>query len=368
MLCVGVIVNPIAGIGGPTALKGSDGAEVVQKAFDLGAELVAPSRAVETLSRLAQFKDEFILVTYPVEMGEQEARQTGIDPLVIGVIQPGKTTASDTRQAALEMAAHPVDLILFAGGDGTARDVYNAIGDRVPVLGIPAGVKIHSSVYAINPRRAADVVREFLGNRAPLRELEVMDIDEEQFRQGRVSARLYGYLKVPYEQRYVQGAKSASAGGGDNAFEIAQVVIDEMNDETWYLLGPGTTVKAIGDLLEIDKTLLGVDLVYQGRLVGKDLSEKQIYEQLDERKFKLVITVIGGQGNIFGRGNQQFSPRVIRKVGKENIIVVATQDKLLSLSSPLLVDTGEAACDEYLSGYVRIVVGYKEQWVRKVES
>ncbi len=364
---LGFIVNPLAGIGGRVGLKGSDGLDTVKKAFDLGAVPFSPARATEALKGLSLIKGEIDLITYPFEMGEDEARECSFAPVVLGSIVPGETTAADTKRAAQEMAELGVNLLLFVGGDGTARDIYEAVGDRVPVLGIPAGVKIHSSVYAVSPRRAAELVKEFLRGRAPVCEMEVMDIDEDQFRQGRVSARLYGYLSVPFERRLVQGAKVGSSGASESTKAIAEHVVDLMRDDHYYILGPGTTVKAVGDELGIDKTLLGVDLVHRKQLVGKDLNEEQLLALITGKNTKIVVTVIGGQGYIFGRGNQQISPRVVREVGKDNLIVVSTQRKLVSLNGPLLVDTGDYELDESLSGYIRVITGYNEESVWKVE-
>lgn len=364
---LGLIVNPIAGIGGRVGLKGSDGQDTVKRALELGAVPLAPTRAIEALKELSSMKDEIDLITYPFEMGEDEARECGFDATVVGSIVSGETTAADTKKAAQEMMELGVELLLFVGGDGTARDIYEAVGHRVSVLGIPAGVKIHSSVYAISPRRAAELVKEFLRGRAPLREMEVMDIDEGRFREGRVSARLYGYLRVPFEQRLVQGAKAASSGSRESTRAIAEYVVDRMRDDYYYILGPGTTVKAIGDELGIDKTLLGVDLVHRKQLLGKDLNEEQLLQLVTGKKAKIAVTVIGGQGYILGRGNQQISPRVIREVGKDNLIVVSTQGKLISLNGPLLVDTGDHELDKSLAGYIRVITGYNEESVWKVE-
>jgi len=363
---VGLIVNPLAGIGGRVGLKGSDGLETVRKAFERGAEPAAPGRAVETLRALEPLAGEIELVTYPAEMGEDEARACGFEPVVLGTITSGQTTAEDTRQAARDMLEYGVELLLFVGGDGTARDVYAAIGQALPVLGIPAGVNMHSSVYAVTPRRAAELAAAYLNGRADLRDVEVMDIDEDAFREGRVSARLYGYLKAPYEEHLLQGAKVAS-GGGDSPAGLAEHVIEDMDDEHVYVLGPGTTVHAIGEALGIDKTLLGVDVVYRGELIGKDVGERELLDLLAGRPAKIVVTIIGGQGYIFGRGNQQISPAVIRQVGPENIIVVATPDKLRSINGPLLVDTGDPALDRELAGYIRVVTGYRQMSLRKVE-
>lgn len=365
---IGLIVNPLAGIGGRVGLKGSDGIEIVKQALSLGAEKVSPRRAVETLQELYPLRDQLQIVTYPDEMGESEALECGYVPIVLGSITPGRTTAEDTKKAAVDLVHFGIDLIVFVGGDGTARDIYEAIDSTVPALGIPAGVKIHSSVYAVNPHRAAELIKAFLQNRAPVREMEVMDIDEDLFRRGQVSARLYGYLAVPFERRLVQGAKATSMESGESLKAIAQAVIDDMSDDTYYILGPGTTVKAIGDELNIDKTLLGVDVVYQKRLVGKDLNEQQLLEMIKGKKAKIVVTIIGGQGYILGRGNQQISPRVIRQVGKQNLIIVSSKNKLLSLPGPLLVDTGDPECDRSLSGYIRVITGYTEVSVWPIED
>jgi predicted polyphosphate/ATP-dependent NAD kinase len=364
---LGLIVNPLAGIGGRVGLKGSDGLETVQKAFELGAEPHAPDRAIAALEGLTALQDDVELYTYPAEMGEDEARHCGFSPIVLGSIDSGHTTAEDTRQAARDMQTADVDLLLFVGGDGTARDIYSAIGEALPVLGIPAGVKIHSSVYAVNPRRVGDLVRLFLAGRAPLREMEVLDIDEELFRQGRVTASLYGYLNVPYERRLLQGPKAGSPPSDQKPKEIAAYVVDHMDEGYLYVLGPGSTVFAIGERLGIDKTLLGVDVVYGNQVIGKDVNEQTLLRLIRGKKAKIVVTVIGGQGYIFGRGNQQISPAVLTAVGKENVIVIATQEKLLSLNSALLVDTGDAECDRGLSGYTRVITGYNEESIWKVE-
>ncbi len=277
---LGLIVNPFAGIGGSVGLKGSDGAGTVTRALALGARQRAPSRAVETLSQLQSRSGSFNLITFPGDMGANEAVTAGLDAHVIGAIQSDQTTADDTCRAALAMRDAEVDLLLFVGGDGTARDIYNAIGTTVPALGIPAGVKIHSSVYAVNPQRAALLVEAFLEGKTTLSAQEVMDIDEELFRSGEVSARLYGYLQVPYERRFLQGGKVGSKHSSDHIVGIADHVIESMEDDCLYVLGPGTTVKAVTDRLGIEKTLLGVDILLNKEFVLRDANEQQILDAI----------------------------------------------------------------------------------------
>jgi predicted polyphosphate/ATP-dependent NAD kinase len=373
-----LIVNPVAGLGGRVGLKGSDGLDIQRRAREMGARPDSINRTIEALRRLTTVKDDLELITYPGEMGEEAARAYGLPPTVIGVIRPGETTPDDTRYAARQMHDLGVDLILFAGGDGTARDMCSAIGESLPVLGIPAGVKIHSGVYAINPASAGDLAAIYLqGCRGgfetrscELREAEVMDLDEDAYRQGIVSPRLYGYLRIPFVRQLVQARKAPSPLSESAALEaIALDVLDHMEDASLYVIGPGTTTRPILTHLGLEKTLIGVDAVWRRQLVTADANETTLLELLEDRPAKIVVTPIGGQGYLFGRGNQQISPEVIRKAGRENIIVVSTVEKIIALAGrPLLVDTGDTGVDQLLSGYMKVVTGYGERLVYRVAT
>ena len=367
---LGVIVNPIAGMGGRVGLKGTDGPEVAAAARRLGASPEAPGRAVDALLRVKERLEESLeVVAAPGEMGTDEATEAGYSPSVVGSMASDATTADDTKQAARRMADMGVHLILFAGGDGTARDIYDAIEDAVPVLGVPAGVKMHSAAFATSPKAAADLALGFLtGQIDEFREAEVMDLDEAAFRSGALSAKLYGYLKVPHEPALVQGPKDGRSFRDEAAQEdIAAAFAETILDGWLYILGPGTTVRAIATKLRLDKTLLGVDLVLDGDLVDRDVTEARILEAMKGRDVKIVVTPIGGQGHILGRGNQQISPRVIRRAGHENIVVVATPEKLAGLRGrPLLVDTGDTEVDEMLEGYISVVTGHGREAVHRV--
>jgi len=368
---LGLIVNPIAGLGGRVGLKGTDGSDIVENALRLGAKPEAPGRAAQALKKLDARAAGIEVLTYPRDMGENEARECGLSPTVIGRTDASRTTASDTRRAASDMLRYGVDLLLFAGGDGTARDICEAVGDRVVALGIPAGVKMHSAVFAAHPARAGELAMLYLSGKVrTVREAEVMDVDEDAFRRGRVAARLYGYLKTPFESRYLQGLKAGSPETEQAAHDaIALEVIENMRDDCYYLIGPGTTTRAIMRRLSLDYTLLGVDAVYRKELAGKDLNERALLELIGHRESRLIVTPVGGQGFLFGRGNQQLSPEVIRKVGKHNIIVVASKQKLNALrGSPLLVDTGDYDTDRMLAGYVSVITGYRDRVVYRVES
>lgn len=362
-----MIVNPVAGLGGRVGLKGSDGADIQKQARALGALPQALDRAIQALERI-RVSDGLEIITYPDEMGEDAARACGFEPRLIGSIKPGETSAEDTMNAARDMLRLGVDLLLFAGGDGTARDICAAVGLDVPVLGIPAGVKIHSAVYATNPVSAGELAALYLKGRVDrLREAEVMDIDEEAVRQGVVSAKLYGYLKIPFRASLIQNLKTPGAGEGASLASIACDVVENMEDDWLYIIGPGTTTRAITDELGLDKTLIGVDVVLNRKLLAADVNEAQVLDMLKGRRARIIVTLIGGQGCIFGRGNQQISPEVIKQVGRENIMVVSTSEKLYALGQqPLWVDTGDRDVDKMLSGYIRVVTGYNQRAVRKV--
>lgn len=361
---LGLIVNPIAGMGGRVGLKGTDGQSILETAKGLGAVPVAPSRTIEALERLRGISENIDLITYPHEMGEDEARQCGFDPTVTGSITKGKTTSADTKKAAKEMADMEVDLLLFAGGDGTARDIHEVVSERLPVLSMPAGVKIQSAVFAVNPRAAGDLAAMHLQERGTeVRLAEVMDIDEDAFRENRISAKLFGYLKVPYEQTMIQGAKVGSPIDEQlEAEAIASDLIENWQNDFLYILGPGSTLRVVAEKLGVGKTLLGVDVVHGTGLVASDVNENQLLKLIEGKKAKILVTIIGGQGFIFGRGSQQIGREVIRKVGRQNVVVVATPNKLAALRSrPLHVDTGDRQVDQTMSGYIQVITGYRRR-------
>ena len=368
---IGLIVNPVAGLGGRVGLKGSDGADIQQRAVDLGAIPCATNRAIETLKCLLPMKADLHILTYPGSMGETAVRQAGFLPNVLGEILFDHTTAEDTKRALKEFMNKNLSLLLFTGGDGTARDIYTAGGSEIPALGIPAGVKIHSAVYAIHPRAAGELAMAYLREEAELNLAEVMDVDEEEFRHGRVSPKLYGFLKVPYLQRFVQGAKAASPKILSSALKgIAEDLSEQMFPGTMYIFGPGSTTQAISKYLGMEKSLLGVDAYLDGRVIASDANESTLLELLFNcPAADIIITPIGGQGCILGRGNQQISPAVIRKVGEKRLHIISTPEKLHALKGhPLWVDTGDHTLDIILCGYFPVITGYKERIMYKVTT
>ncbi|MEM2635001.1 MAG: ATP-NAD kinase family protein, partial [Nitrososphaerales archaeon] len=308
---IGFIVNPYAGMGGKVGLKGTDG-DALKKALELGAKPIAPKRAVKVLKEIKRYNLPIEIITYPCEMGEYEVIESGFIPKVIGSIESGKTTASDTIRAAKEILSISVDLLLFVGGDGTARDILNAINQKLPVLGVPSGVKTYSSVFAINPSAAASIVVNYLQGRLSIGEGEVLDIDEDAYRRGVLNVKLYGFLKIPVFGEMVQSSKTvfSSYNEEENKIGIAKFVIENLSRDTLLILGPGSTVKKIAELLSQPYTLMGFDAYYDGKVVGLDLSEKELFDLINRynRKVLIVLSPIGGQGFILGRGNQQLSP------------------------------------------------------------
>ena len=356
---LGLIVNPVAGMGGSVGLKGTDGT-MYRKALGLGAEPVTPTRTRDLLTHI-KHKDDISLLVAPGEMGEQHIDGFNVPSEVVGEIGL-ETSASDTKGIAREMVDRGIELLVFVGGDGTARDVCDAIDSRVPVVGVPAGIKVFSSVFALSARSAAEMVDAFIEG-TEVTEEEVLDIDEDAFREDRLASRLYGYLLVPEVRRFLQPGKAPSTvseSSVQSKQEIAAYVVEEMDPETLYLFGPGTTLRAITDEMGLAKTLLGVDAVRAGELIEQDVNERGIlslFERYEQRK--IIVTPIGGNGFIFGRGSKQFTPEVIRRVATSNVMVVATRDKVSQLEC-LRVDTGDFELDEMLSGYVKVTVGYGE--------
>ncbi len=366
---VGFIVNPVAGMGGAVGLKGTDGKAILEKAVSLGAKPIAPARAESFLSELKPIRERIRLVVGVGSMGEDEAKSCGFSCAVLGE-RKRETSAKDTIEIAEKIKEMNASLLVFCGGDGTARDVFKAVNTGLPVLGVPTGVKMHSAVFAVDTKAAAKLATAFLFGGLPLKEAEVMDVDEEAFRKGRVSAELYGYMLVPYESSLIQSAKMASPMTESemrNQAAIAIYIIEKMQPDIIYIVGPGTTTRTIGDLLDAKKTLLGVDLFCNKKLIAKDVNEKQILGKIRGKKAQIIVTPIGGQGFIFGRGNQQISPKVIRQVGIDNIIVVATKSKVENLES-LRVDTGDPKLDEeFRKRKLKVIVDYKTERVMPVE-
>jgi predicted polyphosphate/ATP-dependent NAD kinase len=369
MIRIGFIINPIAGMGGRVGLKGTDG--MAAEAVRLGAIPVANARALEALRVLKRLIDQdprppaIQWLTCTGEMGADALGGAGFAPLALISMPQGPSSGEDTKQAVRAFLAEHVDLVLFCGGDGTARDICSVTGKATPVLGIPSGVKMYSGVFGVTPAHTADVLLRFCRGQIGLADVEVLDLDEEKYRADEWVVRLYASARTPFEPAYVQAAKILidEEQDEDAKADIATQLVEDIagNAETLFLLGPGSTVQSVAAALGVEKTLLGIDALVNGRMVGKDLDEKRILALLPHHpERKLMLSPIGAQGFVLGRGNQQLSPTVIRRIGAGNIVVVATPAKLAR--TPILrFDTGDSMLDAELIArkFLPVIIGYR---------
>lgn len=372
----GFLINPVAGMGGAVGLKGTDG--LSEQALALGAVPVSPGRAMEALRSIARVSTHAAFITAAGEMGEDALRESGLDFEVV-YTAPGLPGADDTKAACSEFRRRGAHLILFVGGDGTARDVASVAGDT-PVLGVPAGVKMHSGVFAVSPEAAGELTVRFLRGELFTRETEIADVDEELYRAGVLQTQLYGIARTPYAPALVQERKQVYASGNEEwaKREIAEFAAEFMRDGSAYIVGAGTTTSRIAQLMGLEKTLLGVDVIRDGRMVIRDANERDLITLLDDLdsesrmtgesvRARIIVSPIGAQGFILGRGSQQISASVVRRAGPDSLIIIATPHKLRELET-LLVDTGDADLDRTISGRRQVLVGYRLAQAKSVKA
>ena len=368
---IGLIINPIAGMGGRVGLKGTDGKDILEQARALGSEPEAEIKAQRALEQLVPVQDDLHFFVARGPMGSDTVDK--LDYAYTVVYEPANhdTEPMDTLNLAKELAKQEVDLILFVGGDGTARDVSASIGTSIPAIGIPAGVKIHSPVYGRSPENAGKLALEYVRNpKMPLQDDEVMDIEEEAFRHDEIVIKLYGYLKVPQDSTYLQPLKSPSPQSDAAAMESAALyIIDQMEEDIFYVIGSGTTTAKIMSELGLEHTILGVDIIKNKQLLVKDSNEQDIINTIKGQDAHLIITPMGGQGYLLGRGNQQLSANVLRLLKREDVTIIATPSKMATFArSPLYIYTLDDEIDRAFSGYYRVVTGYGQIAIKKVES
>jgi predicted polyphosphate/ATP-dependent NAD kinase len=356
---LGLIVNPVAGIGGRYALKGSDDAAAIARVIDAGAEPVAPARARRALTAIARLAPGVEVLAPTGGMGAELASEEGLPVTTLRYKPEPPTTAADTRAAAAELAERGVDLLLFAGGDGTARDVVGVVGTSLPVLGVPSGVKMRSGVFGTSPEQAGDAAGRYLARPElfGLLEREVLDAADAS-----VDSDVFATARVPSVPDRLQRGKVSAAFSDEAALTaLCEEIARELEPGRIYLFGPGTTTGRIMQALGLTGTPLGVDAVRDGGLLAFDLDEEGILHLLgDDAEATLVLGVIGGQGFLLGRGNQQLSQRVLRRIGEDNVVVVADAGKVATLDPPVLyVDVGDGEHDPTLEGYrqVRVAPG-----------
>ena len=377
MLTVGLLINPVAGIGGALALKGSDDPVLRNAALAQGARGRGAERARRALQALGTAAAAIRWLCWGGEMGETALGDLGIQALVIGGSTPGRQTGpADTRAAALALCDAGADLLVFCGGDGTARDILEAIDQRIPVLGIPSGVKMHSGVFATTPESAARIVITLVEGglvRATL--ADVRDLDEAALRRGEVKPQFYGELKVPEQGGFLQHTKESGRENEGLALqEIVADVVERIRERSGlYLLGPGSTLAAVKTALGMQATLIGVDVLEAGRQAGRDVDAGWLEARLraigTDVPVTLVLSFTRQQGFLLGRGNLQLTPAVLRQIGRHNLWVLGTRSKLLSLEGrALLIDTDDPLLDQTWPGLIEVITGYDDRVWYRVDS
>lgn len=372
-ICVGLIVNPVAGLGGPIAQKGSDAVDIRDLALRAGVASLASDRANVAVQhmcdRLASLGKSVRILAGAADMGSDALASSIVyESVSVRDRLAGDTTSADTKSMAQRMVQAGVDLLLFAGGDGTARDIMDAVGSKVPVLGIPAGVKIYSAVFGLTPTETGLLAADWLSTEdRPTVEREVVDIDEVEIRRGAATPSLYGLLELPADSRRLQPRKASSPASDANAtLSLGAAFAATMLPGRYYVLGPGGTTMAIGLALGLSLTRLGVDVVRDGQLVAEDVAAEALNALTLDERVTVVVTPLGQQGFVIGRGNQQIDHRLLQR---SELKVVATPSKIISLGGrPLWVDSGLPELDAALCGYTKVFTGPNAEVIYPVSN
>ena len=373
---IGIVVNPDAGLGGRLGFKGSDGR--AKEARDAGAVDRAGPRMQQCISKFKELLASSLnrmgvsptIVAWSGRMGgdwldgfEYEQRKES----------PTESTAQDTSNLVQDLLKSEVDVILYAGGDGTTRDIVNALdGNETPLIGVPGGVKMHSGCFATTPKASAEVLLAFLQGDLMVAITEVMDLDEETYQKGEWKVRMYGEAWTPSSPRFLQGAKEQveRASESDTIEGLANHIGNLIDDdpELMVIWGSGGTLRRMGEHLNVELTLLGIDIQHKGT-IHSDLNEQQLLHHLVEYEGPrlLLLSPMGGQGFLIGRGNLQLSPDVLRAIEFESILGVATPSKLLGLSS-VRIDTGDPLLDEEYQQrrFIKLLQGYRTTRVIRI--
>ncbi|AFZ70120.1 hypothetical protein Calag_0343 [Caldisphaera lagunensis DSM 15908] len=362
---IGLIINPIAGMGGRVGLKGTDG-NLYQKALKLGAQPISINRTLDFLNNLSLVNELFFIVPNGI-MGEYVIKESKIKNYK--VIQCSQDNYNTNRYDTIncsKLIAKEVNILVFSGGDGTARDIYDSIKDSIPVIGIPSGVKMYSPLFAKNPKDAAKVIESYFYGNSNITLKEVLDIDEDEYRNNKLKIKLYGYMKsISSEGMINVGKQAVYSVDEDEIMGISNYIKEIIKQDVFYIVGPGSTTYNVFKNLGLEKTLLGVDLIKNYEIIKYDANENDLLNYINNQRVKIIVSPIGGQGFLFGRGNQQISPKILKIVGKDNILVISTISKLSSLKY-LLVDTGDENADNMLKGYIKVIIGYKQEKIMKI--
>ncbi|MFT4470112.1 ATP-NAD kinase family protein [Arthrobacter sulfonylureivorans] len=373
-LRIGLIVNPVAGLGGPAGLKGSDGTDIQAEALRRGSVPRSAARMGRMLRELRRRDVPVWLLAAPGPLGEDAARAAGWEPDAVvpwpGATPHAPTTAADTTAAAAALTARGVDVLVFAGGDGTARDVAAGLGPDDVVLGLPAGVKMQSGVFARSPESAAGILADAARGVGTTSVAEVVDIDEQARREGIISSTLYGQLRVLGTRAQMQGGKVGSRSEPREVLGgIAAECAGRIDPEAMCLLGPGTTVAAVAAGMGLDSTLLGVDVLHRGRLVATDCSAAELHQVTAGHRLQVLLSPVGGQGFLLGRGNQQLDEALLARLSPAEMLIVCTPEKLGALGGgPFYVDVPGPDLAAALTGPRRVVTGRRQEAVVRLQA
>lgn len=379
---VGFVINPIAGMGGTVALKGTDG--LIKEALNLGATPVSPIRAelfFSYLSRTVQIetKSEILFLTPSSPMGEQIVSKFSFNYKIINLnIDHRITTPQDTKDAVRLFEQEQVDLIIFVGGDGTSIDIGMSLTKETPILGIPSGVKTYGSVFSHTPEEAASVLLSFNQSKAS-NNAELLDLDEKLYNKGIISIELKGYVHVPAFPHYFQHAKErvehneSEEGILEGISEEIYDLITSIKSKKLLIIGPGSTFNPFASKIGIIRSILGIDCIEcsedgKFKTIISDAREDQIFSLLNRyHDVFILVTPIGGMGYIFGRGNHQISPRIVNKVSKNNLLIACSPQKLSTIQEQTLrVDTSNETFNREISGYIRVITNFGESRMVKV--
>ena len=377
MVKLGLLVNPDAGLGGRLGLKGSDGQAEIARSR--GAQDRSGPRMRIMLDHLTAISKESLdgIQWYLSEgrMGTDWIPPT-ISPFGIIHSSNSSTDANDTSQLVASLIDSDIDLLIYAGGDGTTRDVVAALSQygrpELPIIGVPTGVKMHSGCFASSPKAAAEVLSSWLEGDLLLSSTEVLDLDEDLYREGKWVVRLYAEAITPASPRWMQGSKMRVEASGEEeviqglAEHVRETLID---DQMMIIWGSGGTLRTIGGILGFELNTLGIDITLGTNIVASDLNEKEILAALEEHQGDVILLLspMGGQGFLIGRGNLQLSPDVLRMIGVDRVLGIVTPAKMLTLRS-LRVETGDPEMDERFSKkkYLKVLQGYRTTRVLRV--
>ena len=377
MVRLGLLVNPDAGLGGRLGLKGSDGQAEIARSK--GAQDRSGPRMRAMLDHLITIsKDNLDGFQWYVSKGRMGTDwiSPAISSLEVIHSSSSSTDANDTSQLVGSMIGSDIDLLVYAGGDGTTRDVVAALSEygrpELPIIGVPTGVKMHSGCFASSPKAAAEVLSAWLEGDLLLSSTEVLDLDEDLYRQGKWVVKLYAEAITPASPRWMQGSKMRVEAAGEE--EIIQGLADHVretliDDRMMIVWGSGGTLRTIGGILGFELNTLGIDITVGGNIIGSDLNENEILSALKEHQGDVILLLspMGGQGFLIGRGNLQLSPDVLRIIGVNRVLGIVTPAKMLTLRS-LRIETGDSEMDQRFSEkkYLKVLQGYRTTRVLKV--